>query len=414
MDLTIALFSHDSVGLGHARRNRTLAFALAESLPRLTGRRVRGMLIAGHPDASGDSLPEGWDWMILPGMTRTPEGYGARSLDVSHRRIARMRARTVRAVLAELEPDLLIVDRHPYGIDGELEGALADQRRRGGLTVLGLREVLDTPDTVIEEWNTQGGAERIAHDLDAIWLYGDPAVYDARTTGELPAALASLAVPTGYLGAGRPEMLGAGPEDEDHSHVGRPFVLTVLGGGSDGFAVARRTVLAEIPAGHDHLVVTGPQMPEEQIEELRTLAGERTTVIRSTADVPRLIEESSAVVCMSGYNTSAEVLATSTPALMVPRASRREEQPRRAGALAAVGAVETIPLGELDSADVTAWFADAVTRRVDRSAIDIDGLAHVPELAARLVAAAPVTERSAAAVAPMRLMGKDSPRAQVS
>ena len=29
MDTTIALYSHDSVGLGHSRRNRALAFALA-------------------------------------------------------------------------------------------------------------------------------------------------------------------------------------------------------------------------------------------------------------------------------------------------------------------------------------------------------------------------------------------------
>ena len=82
MSITVALYSHDSVGLGHARRNRALAYALAAELPRLTGQRVRGLLIAGHPDATADSLPEGWDWLVLPGFTHTRHGYACRSLDV--------------------------------------------------------------------------------------------------------------------------------------------------------------------------------------------------------------------------------------------------------------------------------------------------------------------------------------------
>ena len=71
VETTIALYSHDSVGLGHARRNRALAYALAEQLPALTGTAVRGLLIAGHPDAGRDPLPDGWDWLVLPGLTRT-------------------------------------------------------------------------------------------------------------------------------------------------------------------------------------------------------------------------------------------------------------------------------------------------------------------------------------------------------
>lgn len=403
-DITIALFSHDSVGLGHARRNRALAFALAEHLPRITGKTVRGMLIAGHPDASQDRLPEGWDWMIIPGMTRRGVGYGARHLNVSEQRIVRMRSRTVRAMLAELEPDMLIVDRHPYGINGELREAIAEQRARGGMTILGMREILDTPSVVAKEWEAQGGADAIAEDFDAIWLYGDPSVYDARTTGELPGKLAEIAITTGYLGAGRPEMNSPSEDDPQAASVVRPIVLTVLGGGSDGYAVARRSVLAEVPAGHQHLVVTGPQMPEGLVADLTQLAGERTTVIRSTSDVPALIAEASAVVCMSGYNTSAEILATDTPALMIPRASRREEQPRRAAALADRGAVDWMPLDTVDSMDITRWFAESVTRRVDRRGVDIDGLAHVPEIAARML-----SERAAACavVAPVPVVAPD-------
>ena len=222
MDTTIALYSHDSVGLGHSRRNRALAFALAAQLPALTGGSVGGLLIAGHPDAGRDPLPEGWDWLVLPGMTRTAGEYGPRRLGLDGPALRDLRSATIDAALAALEPDLFIADRHPFGIDGELRPVLSALRARGTATVLGLREVLDTPRVAAAEWEALGGAEHVASFLDAIWVYGDAHVYDPRLTGELPPALARRAVLTGYLshgrpsgrGTDRPEVLPAGRREE--------------------------------------------------------------------------------------------------------------------------------------------------------------------------------------------------------
>ena len=439
MDTTIALYSHDSVGLGHSRRNRALAFALAAQLPALTGGSVGGLLIAGHPDAGRDPLPEGWDWLVLPGMTRTAGEYGPRRLGLDGPALRDLRSATIDAALAALEPDLFIADRHPFGIDGELRPVLSALRARGTATVLGLREVLDTPRVAAAEWEALGGAEHVASFLDAIWVYGDAHVYDPRLTGELPPALARRAVLTGYLshgrpagrGAGRPDVLPTGRREEPtagcpadrptdrpagrpvgrsaglgsarrSSAPERPYVLTVLGGGSDGAALARLAVRSRPPRGHRHLLITGPQMPADEIAELRALAETAnraagaagaaaaegpTTVLRSAPDVPELIAEAASVVCMGGYNTLAEVMATTTPALVVPRTRRRQEQPRRAQALAAVGAVETREPHSLTAEDLTAWWDRSATTRTDRSGLDLGGLDVVPRLAAQLLPA---------------------------
>ncbi|MDN5600764.1 MAG: glycosyl transferase [Brachybacterium sp.] len=390
MDTTIALYSHDSVGLGHARRNRALAYALAEHLPALTGGSVGGLLIAGHPDAGRDPLPEGWDWLVLPGMTRARGGYGARRLGMDPSALRDLRSATIDAALAALEPDLFIADRHPFGIDGELRPVLANLRARGTATVLGLREVLDSPRVAAAEWEALGGAEHVASFLDAIWVYGDEHVYDPRRTGELPPALAQKACATGYLAHGRPAGRPASP-DRSSPKPPPPYVLTVLGGGSDGMELARLAAASRLPEGHRHLLITGPQMPERDIAEIRDLAAatsEATTVVRSAADVPELIAEAAAVVCMGGYNTMAEVMATDTPALVVPRSRRRQEQPRRALALAAVGAVETREAEAVTSAHIADWWSRAVTGRTDRSHIDLDGLGIVAQLAAGLLPAA--------------------------
>ena len=45
--MRIVLYSHDSVGLGHVRRNLALAHALNNQLPGLIGRPVTGILITG-------------------------------------------------------------------------------------------------------------------------------------------------------------------------------------------------------------------------------------------------------------------------------------------------------------------------------------------------------------------------------
>lgn len=385
--LRVALFSHDSLGLGHIRRNRALAFALARDLPALTGREVSGLLIASSPEAARFDLPDGWDWVILPGVTPAPGGYVPRALASSMQGLRALRAAAVSAILDQQRPELFIVDRHPFGIGGELAEAIDQVRGHGCRTVLGLREVLDTPSVIDAEWEKVGGSARVADAFDEVWIYGDPDVYDPRSTGEVPATLAARAVTTGYLSQNRPDDGGTPPEGVESPESGpRPFVLTCLGGGSDGGSLASIAVDAQPPDGHRHLIVTGPQMDTEEFDRLRVRAGATTTVIRHHKDIPGLVASAEAVVCMGGYNTLAELMATDTPALVVPRKGHRAEQPRRAFALAAAGAVDALTIDSLDAEVLSEWFAGRVGRPTDRSHIDLSGLTTVPRLAAELIA----------------------------
>ncbi|GAA1187736.1 glycosyltransferase family protein [Nesterenkonia xinjiangensis] len=396
MSITIAMYSHDSVGLGHARRNRAIAHALAADLPRLTGETVGGLLIAGHPDAARDSLPAGWDWLVLPGFTHTTAGYAARRMSLPAEQMSALRGATVAAAVDAVSPDLFIADRHPFGVGGELTEALDLLRGRPDCrTVLGLRDVLDAPEAAGREWDAVGGAERVAEAYDQMWIYGDAAVYDPRRTGEIPAALAAKGRTTGYLAHGRP--------DDDGAPAARPYVLTMVGGGSDGAHIALASALSEPPAGHRHLIVTGPQMPTEDVARIREAVdrrqesspgrgGEpRVQVLRSAGNVPALVRDATAVVSMAGYNSVAEVMATTTPALLVPRHTRRAEQPRRTAALAAIGALDSLPAVELSPQALTRWLAGAVNRRTPRDQVDLDGLTRVGGFAAELIGAARTT-----------------------
>lgn len=399
--LRIVLYSHDSVGLGHVRRNLALAHALANQLPGLTGRRVTGILIAGTPDAPGFPAPEGWDWVLLPGVGKSPQGYLPRNLSLPMAELVSLRSRLLQGVLAGFRPDLVLVDRHATGVHGELESALRLARAAGPVrVVLGLREVLDAPDPASTEWARFGGARTVRSLFDAIWVYGDPAVHDPVASGEIPFSLRKLIRYTGYLAAGRPSVSGA-------SCMDGPYVMTTVGGGSDGHALARLAAAAPVPAGYGHLVLAGPQMPAEEFQDLVRHARPGVKVLPALDDVVYHLRHAAAVVAMGGYNTVCEILSTSVPALIVPRTESRAEQRIRARSLAAAGYLEQHEIGTLTPEILARWLTARLGTTVDRRRAALNGLIRVPQLAAGLLQAtaaagagpAAATTEEAAAVA---------------
>lgn len=375
--LRVLLYSHDSVGLGHSRRNLALAHAFAEHLPRLTRRPVTGLLLTGL-DASVGQLPTGFDRLSLPGITKGATGYEPRSVVVPMTELTCVRSALLSAAVLSFRPDLMVVDRHAYGVDGELREALAALRISypAAQVVLGLREVLDEPDAAATEWAALGDPQALRHTYDTIWVYGDPQVHDVRTTGEVPLALRDKVRHTGYLATGR--TVGEAP------HQARPTVLTMAGGGMDGLALCRAAAAAEVPTGHGHLVVTGPQMSEADHVSVVEAAREGTRVVRQVPDGLAAVRGAAAVVAMGGYNTIAEALTTDVPLLVVPRERPRREQAIRAHGLAARGALDVLGVDDLTPEAVAAWVAGAVGRRVRRDHLDLDGLRAVAHDAARL------------------------------
>ncbi|MET3812261.1 putative glycosyltransferase [Arthrobacter sp. UYEF3] len=373
------LYSHDSVGLGHVRRNLALAHALNNQLPGLTGRPVTGILITGTAHAPSFQAPDGWDWVLLPGVGKSPEGYLPRNLSMPMQELVAMRARLLKAVLAGFRPHLVIVDRHATGVHRELESALRRVRSLGPVrVVLGLREVLDSPDAAFPEWVRLGGPRLVKELFDEIWIYGDPAVHDPVAAGEIPFSLRKLIRYTGYLAAGRPPGSGT-------SCMPGPYCMTTVGGGSDGHALASVAVAAPLPQGLGHLIVAGPEMPLDQLNDLRRQARPGVKVVPTVEDLIYHLRHAAAVVSMGGYNTVCEILSTNVPALIVPRAQARAEQRIRAASLANAGYLEQHEIGTLTPDIFAGWLAARIGTTVDRRRAVLDGLIRVPQLAAQLL-----------------------------
>ena len=114
--LRVALYSHDAKGLGHLRRNLALAHHLARTLPGLTGRDITGLVITGLAPGQEHRPPEGFDWLVLPGVKKTGGVYLPQRLRITREDLGLVRSALLSGVLATFTPDLLIIDRHPYGV----------------------------------------------------------------------------------------------------------------------------------------------------------------------------------------------------------------------------------------------------------------------------------------------------------
>ena len=377
--LRVILYSHDSQGLGHTRRNLALAHALTGSFKR-AGRKVSGVLVTGVAAATRFEAPEGWDWVVVPGIVKGANGYLPRHLAIQQKKVIKLRSSLIAAVLNDFRPHLVVVDRHPFGVDHELEDGLERLRRKrpSCRVVLGLREVLDQPAAARREWDALD-LEQVRRCFDELWVYGDPAVHDPVRTGEIPGSLAHLVRHTGYLSLGRPVRRRTGT-------AGVPFVVTMAGGGSDGLDVTLAAARAALPQGVEHLIVTGPQMPKDDRAQVEAAARPGTHVVASVRDALAEIQSASAVVAMGGYNTVCEIMSTTTPALIVPRVNPRREQLIRARGLARHQLLDFCHPDEFTPGALSAWWHEVAGRQVQRTGVNLDGLATTYEYAAELLA----------------------------
>jgi predicted glycosyltransferase len=329
----IVLYSHDTMGLGHVRRNLTIARTLAG--PAL---RAQVLLITGANSVGGLALPKGVDCVTLPAIHKLAnEQYRPRSLELPINELTSIRSSIIRGALEAFGPEFFIVDNVPRGVNGELDDSLQYLRWLGGTTcVLGLRDVIDSPEAVAAEWGRRGNEACVQQYYDAIWVYGDPRVYDPVKEYGFTDETASKLRYTGYLER-EPDRLSATGCQEATTGTGSApdkTLLCMAGGGQDGAMLAQTVCEAVLPGGINTVVLTGPFMPPNIKNQLFDYAARRPRlrVLEYHPEPMRLLMQADYVVSMGGYNSISEILSLRKNALIVPRtAPRRTPSITRSG-----------------------------------------------------------------------------------
>jgi predicted glycosyltransferase len=336
----ILIYSHDSFGLGHLRRCQKIAHSL------VARRKAASVLIlSGSPIIGSFDFRTRVDFVRVPGVIKLRNGeYSSLSLHMDIAEVLKLRAAIIRHTAEVFAPDLLIVDKEPLGLCGEIHDTLRIMKAAGTHLVLGLRDVMDDPQSLAVEWERKNSLPALNDIYDNILVYGLREIYDSLSGIDLPDGLRAKITYTGYLSSGNGTRLSdpqIGPWQD------QPYILVTPGGGRDGedlvdWLLAAYETDANLP--HAALVVFGPFMRAKRrgrflarIERL-----ERVRAITFDSRLERLMAGATGVVAMGGYNTFCEILSFDKPAVLVPRRHPRAEQYIRAARAERLGLVRML------------------------------------------------------------------------
>lgn len=336
------LYSHDTFGLGNIRRTLLLAQELIDQYPK-----AAVLLITGSQMIHSFRIPEGVDYIKLPCLDRIDaERYQPRFLLECSEAVKQTRSEIIERAVFGFAPDLMIVDKRPGGVDGELTATLAALRERRLPTrlVLGMRDILDEPAKTRETFRSNRSFDIIREHYDEVWIYGSQSIFDTVKEYGFPQDVARITHYCGYLK--RPTVVST-------RNGGPPNVLVTTGGGGDGsdMITAYLEGLSNLPRNIalKSTIVFGPQMSSETQSTLIERFGYLTDVEfhEFEPDLTQLYSEADLVVSMAGYNTVCELLSFGRNAILVPRAEPVKEQLIRARLLAAEGLFDIVEPTEL-------------------------------------------------------------------
>jgi predicted glycosyltransferase len=224
----ILIYSHDSFGLGHLRRCRSIAHSL---VARYKGLSV--LILSGSPIIGSFDFKARVDFVRIPGVIKLKDGaYTPLGLHIDLEQTLQMRESIIYHTAMTFKPDIFLVDKEPTGLQGEVTSTLEMLRQQGCVNVLGLRDIMDEIGQLKQEWARKKVLPVLDNLYHDIWVYGlEEMGSPVDGMGLSPSTLAKISY-TGYLDREIPsDRNWVAPLDLDD-----PFMLVTAGGGGDGRA----------------------------------------------------------------------------------------------------------------------------------------------------------------------------------
>ena len=344
--MKLMVYSHDAFGLGNIRRMVAICDYLLKAIPNFSI-----LVVSGSPALHQLRLPAGLDYIKLPCLGRDEQGsMGVKFLRTELSETLKLREDIIRTAALHFQPDLLLVDKKPNGLLGELQPTVDYLERYSPKTrlVLLLRDILDAPAATIAQWQRENYYALAESFYDQVWIVGTPDIFDAPREYRFPEVLRAKTRFMGYIrregGLQDPakvrQALGLAKDDR--------LVLITPGGGGDGFRLVDTYLQAQAEVALQQrlvsLIVCGPEMPSPQKQALLARVAHVSNIhwLEFTDDLASYMTAADAVVSMGGYNTIGEILSLQRRAIVIPRTQPVEEQWIRAQRMARLGLITTI------------------------------------------------------------------------
>ncbi len=374
--MKLLVYSHDAFGLGNIRRMLAICEYLLSEIENLSI-----LLISGSPMLHGFRLPKGLDYIKLPCLNRGQTGnVTVKYLGCDVDETVKLRSDLILSAVANYQPDLLLIDKKPYGLKNELTATLhyLHTTRSQTKLVLLLRDILDSPESTTADWQKNNYSDAIEKFYDLVLVVGTPKVFDAVEEYQFPVGVAHKVRYCGYIR----RLPGLKNQTWIRQNLQmlpqEKLVLVTPGGGEDGYYLVKTYLsgLDLIPAQHNvkSLVICGPEMPEDEKSELYQIAQNypQVQIKEFTDDLISYIGAADAIVSMSGYNTICEILSLKKSAVIVPRIKPSREQIIRAERMAELGLVKTLHPDTLNPQVLMTEVLNQLNQQQSTPAFDLD------------------------------------------
>src|SRR5262245_35907420 len=236
------LYSHDTFGLGHLRRNLAIATHLLQRRKPFSV-----LLLTGSPVAASWPMPAGLQVQALPPVVKTAaEKYASADKSYSFATVKARREAVILESVIRYRPHVFLVDHAPAGMKGELLKALAFIREKMPATrnVLGLRDIIDSPEAVVSLWRSQNIYHLLQAAYDNVLVYGSRHLFDSVRQYHFPPVVAAKTRFCGYIARNDRNVPAAGHVHLAPAASGRPVILVTVGGGGDGYPLLRAYLCA--------------------------------------------------------------------------------------------------------------------------------------------------------------------------
>ncbi|MFT7682986.1 glycosyltransferase family protein [Moritella dasanensis] len=349
----LLIYSHDSFGLGHLRRCRTIAHALVD---RYKGLSV--LIITGSPIIGRFDFKARVDFIRIPGVIKLHNGeYTSLGLLIDLADTMALRESIILNTSKVFQPDIFLVDKEPGGLKDEVVSTLTHFKDTDTKCILGLRDVMDSPELLKKEWQKKNVMPLLENLYDELWVYGPAEVSNPLQGLDIKQVVTDKTLFTGYL----PRQLPQQVDTDAINFPDRPYILVTPGGGGDGIEMIDWVLRAyeSSPTLMPALFVLGPFMPATERNDFlrRAEVLPHVDALTFSNHLEHLMFEAEAVIAMGGYNTFCEILSFDKPAMILPRTQPREEQLIRARNAAAVGLLSML---DLDSERLTETMVDGI------------------------------------------------------
>jgi predicted glycosyltransferase len=382
----IMVYSHDAFGLGNIRRMLTICTHLLKSISNLSI-----LVVSGSPMLQSFRLPQGLDYIKLPCLNRGESGEMAvKYLNADIESTLQLRSELILAAAKNYQPDLVLVDKKPYGIKGELTATIDYLKNSLPETklVLLLRDILDAPEKTTREWQKEGYYQAVESLYDRVLVAGMPEIFNLCVEYQFPDAITKKVNFCGYLRKEPGLKTRRTIRRELNIQSQEKLVLVTPGGGEDGYELIKTYLTGITQVDRQQkirsLIVCGPEMPLKLQKKIIKKAGlnPQVEVLEFSDDLMSYIDAVDLVVCMSGYNTICEVLSAGKVAIAIPRIKPAQEQLIRANFLAQRGFITTIHPNNLTPNLLFDTLLEKLNNTNDCSMVkrlDLNGLSRISE-----------------------------------